>query len=148
MNENYILTHEVQDFKLYEESDSVIDKAEQIKYFLETCFTNDYFRESSVAGLNLDEIEDILVDCEEIIKVWEKVKAADEMIDTYLHETEDRYLRGDLAFAIPKSQSILRMVEDVAEFIVERAETLFPYINPMGAVFATRNGIKSFWTAD
>jgi len=148
MKDNYMLTKDAKDVKLYEDSDFVMDKVQQVEYFLNNCFNLDYFRESSTSGLPLDEIEDILVDCEEIVKVWDKVKAADEMLDTYLHETEDRYLRGDLAYALPKTKSVLWMVEDVAEFIIERAENLFPYINPLGASFETRNGVKAFWSAD
>ena len=145
MRENYTFDRNVKDFCIYNESDMDIEKIQKVQYFLEVCFTHDYFREDSTTGLPLDEIEDILVDAEEVVKLYDAVKAADSKVRLYLEETEERYALGELAFALPKTESVLRMVEDIASKLVERTDNLFQYLEQPYSIFEIRNGIKAFW---
>lgn len=146
MIEEYTFDEHVEDIVIFEESNNVFAQLEDIKYFIETCFEHDYFRESSTTGLHLDEIEDILVDAEEIIKVYKSLKHTQKTVELYLEEAESRYQIGDLVFALPKLGSVREMVEDIASVIVKKAKNSLQYLVPIGAVFEVRNGVYAFWS--
>lgn len=146
MIENYTFNDSVKDFKVYDEKDSDIDKIIQTAYFIETALDYDYYRESSTSGMFLSEIEDLLIDLQALIEVYEKVQAADEAITLYLNLNEDNYIRGDLAFAKPKIESIESMVDDIADRLVSNIDRYFVHLCPLGTKWMTKDGIKAFWT--
>lgn len=145
MNENYTFDNNAKDFRLYDESDNIVDKLAQIAYFIDTSLDLGYYRESSTTGLHLDEIEDLLVDLQDFLVVYEKVHDAKEAIEDYTDE-EDIYGRGEMLYAIPKIAGIESMLEDIAEDLLFSVNRWFIHMCPPGTKYETRDGIKAFWT--